>query len=86
MSCSMPEIAYIPLSQQGKARYHFFPCWSCTCGSCQSEKGGDHRPLEVDRDERLDRQKGEVLTNLMIESEIRISRPVYARSLVGVRR
>jgi hypothetical protein len=85
MVCGMLELAYIRLSQQGKARYPFFSCWSCTCGSCRAEKGGDHRPLEVDRDERLDWQDEDVLTNLIIKREILVSQPAYARSLVGVR-
>jgi hypothetical protein len=69
----MMELAYIRLSQQGKARYPFFSCWSCTYGSCRAEGGGDHRPLEVDRDERLDWQEGDVLTDLMTKCEIRVS-------------
>jgi hypothetical protein len=80
----MLELAYIQLSQRGKARYPFPPCLSCTCGSCWGEKGGDHRPLEVDRNERLDWQEGDVLTNLKVKREIRILCPVYAaHSSVG---
>lgn len=68
----MLEFAYVRLSQQGKARYLFPPCLSYTCGSCWSEKGGDHRQLEVDRNERLDWQEGDVLTNLKAKREVRI--------------
>jgi hypothetical protein len=73
MSCDLLELAYIRLSRQGKAKYPFFPYWSCTCGSYRGERGGGHRPLEVDGNEWLDRQKGVVLTNLVIKCEIRIS-------------
>ena len=72
MSYGVLELAYIRLSQQGKARYPFLPCLSCTCGNYWSERGGDHRPLEVDCNERLDWQEGDVLTNLKIKDEIRI--------------
>ncbi len=69
----MLELAYIRLSQQGKARHLFSPYLSYTCGSCSSEKGGNHRPLESGRDERLDWQEGDVLlTNLIVQCEIRI--------------
>jgi hypothetical protein len=85
MSCGILELAYIRLSRQGKARYPFFPCWSCTCRSYRSEKGGNHRPLGVDGDEWLDWQEGDVLTNLMIKCEIRIDIMPKVYSLVGVR-
>jgi hypothetical protein len=85
MSYGLLELAYIRLFRQGKARYPFPLCLSCTCGSCGGEKGGDHRSLKVDRNERLDWQEGDVLTNLKVKCKIKILRLGICGSLVGVR-
>src|ERR1700730_10331844 len=67
---------YIRLSQQGKAKYPFSPCLSCTYGIHWGEMGGDHRSLGVPggHDEPSYSQEGnferaELLTNLMVDGK-----------------